>query len=438
MRQKILVSCIACGLLFSPLVKADETIDKLREFVSTTGFDAAYAMADQHQEQFGEPLFDLYYGIAAIETSHTSEGVLALERYRMSAPTDHQATLYLARGYLLLGEAARARAELENILGLGVLAPELTEAAKTLLDVARMQEANTMGGARAYIEAGVGSDSNVNGGIGGSVVSLPVFGQVVLPNNVTETGDLFSQFAAGAQGSRAIEPGLSVFGTVDFNTRFHTHDHIYDQSNLGGNIGLALNRAGTLWRASASYQTLWMDDGRYRSVTGLAGEWGRSLNSRDMVNAFVQYARFDYTAMGGDARDSDFYGVGIGYRKLFTGAMRPTLNVSLTWGDERNDRHRSDYSRELLGISGTFSIRVLPLLTLSATVFHQESNHDSADPLLGVTRRDRFDHLALGATYLLDRNLSLRGEVAYTDNRSNIPLYAYDRLQAALKLRYEF
>lgn len=437
MKLKILAGCLACGLLFSQFVRADEAGDPLRELIASGRFDAAYEVAERHQERLGEPGFDILYGLAAIETGRASEGVLALERYRMAAPRDSQAALHLARGYLLLGEAVRARTELEALLGAG-LAPDLAEMANALLDVARMQESAIAGGSRGYVEAGLGSDSNVNGGVSGAVVTLPVFGQITLPGTTAKTGDTFAQAAAGVQGTRFIEPGLAVFGAVDFNARALAHDSDYDQSVLGGNVGVSLNRAGTIWRATASHQTLWLDGNRYRSVTGLAGDWATGIYPGGMVNAFLQYARFEYGDLGAGQRDADFYGVGAGYRKIFTGALRPTLNFSLTLGGERNDRGHPEYSRSLWGMSGSFSVRPLPRLTLAATILHQESDYDASDPLLLVTRHDRYDSLSLGATYLLDRQLSLRGEIIYADNRSNIPLYAYDRLQGLVKLRYEF
>lgn len=423
--------------LASMPASAGFSIDDLRQQVASGQYDAAYANAHQHGDRLGEPEFDLLYGIAAIETGKGGDGVLALERYRLSNPQDAQVTLYLARGYLLLGEAVRARAELEALLK-EVTQGELADAARSLLEATRSHESAVAGGARYYVEGGLGTDSNVNGGVGASVVSLPVFGLVALPSAATKTGDGFTHLAAGAQLSKSLEPGLSIFGGIDFTSRLHLNDRAFDQNNLGGNLGAVLNRGGTLWRATLSQSTLWLDDARYRSVNGMAGEWATSVNPNGMVNAFVQYARFDYGAAGAGARDADFYGIGAGYRHRFLGSLRPTLALAVTLGDERNDRARPDFSRKLAGITGTFSIQPLPRLNLSASLMHQDSDYQANDPLLAVTRRDRFGNLTLGATYLIDRRMSLRGEIAYTDNRSNIPLYAYDRVSGAVKLRYEF
>ncbi len=425
-----------CCIAFCSSAWADDLLEDLRQKVAAGAFDAAYAAARQNDERMGDAEFDLLFGIAAIETGRGGEGVLALERSRLAYPRDAQVALHLARGYLILGEATRARAELEALLA-DAPDDETAAAARILLETARTRESAAAGGARLYAEAGIGVDSNVNGGVGASVVTLPVFGQVVLPTSVTKTGDTFTHLAAGAQGTRTMEPGLAVFGGVDFNTRLHANDYAFDQRGLGGHAGVSLNRGGTLWRATASHHTLWLENDRYRGVTGLAGEWATDLHPGGMLNAFLQYARFEYGASGAGVRDADFYGIGAGYRRMFGGAMRPTLALALTYGDERNDRNRPDFSRELWGISAGFSFMPAPRWNLSATLMHQESGYQANDPLLGVTRDDRYGSLALGATYLADQRLSLRGEIGYIDNQSNIPLYKYDRANGMLKLRYE-
>lgn len=432
-------SKLALALCFaaSSVAWADDTVGALRQKVVAGDYDAAMALARQHGDRFGDAEFDLWYGIAAIESGRGGEGVLALERYRMANPQDGQATLHLARGYLILGEAVRARAELDALLKDNPTG-DIADAARALLDAARAQESAAGGGARLYVEGGIGVDSNVNGGVGNAVVTLPVFGQVALPTAATKTGDTFTHIAAGAQASKTLEPGLSLFGGVDFNSRLHVTDKNFDQNGLGGNVGLALNQGGTMWRATLSHHTLWLENDRYRSVNGLAGEWATAVHPGGMLNAFVQYARFDYGAAGTGVRDADFYGIGAGYRQTFAGAMRPTLGVALTYGDERNGQGRPDYSRKLKGITGTFSLLLQPRLSFSASLMHQESDYQADDPLLAATRHDRFDNLTLGVTYLIDKQLSLRGEIGYTDNRSNIQLYAYDRAQGMVKLRYEF
>ena len=58
--------------------------------------------------------------------------------------------------------------------------------------------------------------------------------------------------------------------------------------------------------------------------------------------------------------------------------------------------------------------------------------------ILGVARRDKYYAADAAVSYLLTRNLSVRGEAMWSKNRSNIELFTYPREIYAVKLRYEF
>ena len=75
----------------------------------------AYALGRNTPEALGDPAFDFYFGIAATDSGHAGEGVLALERYMLNFPDNANARLELARAYFTLGEDARAREEFENV-----------------------------------------------------------------------------------------------------------------------------------------------------------------------------------------------------------------------------------------------------------------------------------------------------------------------------------
>ena len=84
----------------------------LQELIRLQGesANAAFSYAQKHRaEQEGDPDFDFYYGVAAIDTGNVSQGVFALERVLAVQPNNHAARLELARGYFILEEYARAR-----------------------------------------------------------------------------------------------------------------------------------------------------------------------------------------------------------------------------------------------------------------------------------------------------------------------------------------
>ena len=69
---------------------------------------------------------------------------------------------------------------------------------------------------------------------------------------------------------------------------------------------------------------------------------------------------------------------------------------------------------------------------------YMQNDYQGVNFLAGVARRDSYQAFNGVASYLINRNLSIRGEVSTARNSSNINLYAFPREVAMIKLRYEF
>ena len=72
--------------------------------------------------------------------------------------------------------------------------------AEKAMDAIRARESRYKTTAGFFAEAGVGYDTNVNGGVGSPNLTLPVFGAVTLQTG-TKTADSFGHLAAGDAGS---------------------------------------------------------------------------------------------------------------------------------------------------------------------------------------------------------------------------------------------
>ena len=418
-----------------PLTVCSAPADEVKVLLEQGNAAEAYALAKKHPDQLGSPGFDLYFGIAAIDTGHAGEGVLALERYIANFPGNQAARLELARGYFVLGDDARAREEFDAVLKTD---PPATVQAniQRFMDAIRARESRYQTTASFYLEAGIGVDSNVNAGVGSPNVTLPVFGPVTLLSGV-KTGDTFSHFAAGGNVIHPVAPGVALFGSANAELKFNQTDSAFDQSNVGIAGGVSYLQDKNLWRATVSHSGLWVENDRFRSVTGLAGEVHHQLDELQMVNGVIQYAELDYPGAN-SVRDAHFYGLGIGYRKAFVGALQPLLSAALNYGQEDNRRGRPDLGRNLYGGRITLALTPAPGWALAVSGTYQESRYDGPDILLGVVRKDAYYGLDLTISYAITRNWSVRGEYQYVNNNSNLALFEYDRNLFAVKLRYEF
>ena len=90
--------------------------EELRTLIDAGKPEEAYRLGRATPERLGDPAFDFSYGIAAVNSGHAAEGVLALERVLLRFPDNDAARVELARGYFILGEDARAREEFEAAL----------------------------------------------------------------------------------------------------------------------------------------------------------------------------------------------------------------------------------------------------------------------------------------------------------------------------------
>lgn len=409
--------------------------DEVKTLLDQGDAAAAYALAKKHPNELGNPAFDLYFGVAAIDSGHAGEGVLALERYIANFPANHAARLELARGYFVLGDDVRAREEFDAVLNTNPPA-EVQANVQRFMDAIRARESRYQTTAGYYLEAGVGVDSNVNAGASSASVTLPVFGPVTLLSGV-QNGDAFTHLAAGGNVSHPVAPGLALFGSANAELKFNHNDSEFDLANLGIAGGLSYLQGKNLWRGTLSHGGLWIENDRFRSVTALAGEIHHQLDELQAVNAVLQYADLDHPGAN-SVRDADFYNLGVGYRRAFVGALQPLLSVSLNYGEEDNRSGRPDLGRDLAGGRIALALTPAPKWALTVGATYLQSNYHGPDIVLGVTRKDTYYGADVIGSYAINRNWSVRGEYVYIRNDSNIALYEYDRHVVAVKLRYEF
>ena len=112
---------VALSILLPFKTHAAETfnLQHLQSLFASYKRQAAYDYATQFVKQMeGDPYFDYFYGVSAIDTGHASQGVFALERVLLFHPKDHVVRLELARGYFILEEYARSRQEFEKVLAI--------------------------------------------------------------------------------------------------------------------------------------------------------------------------------------------------------------------------------------------------------------------------------------------------------------------------------
>jgi tetratricopeptide (TPR) repeat protein len=409
--------------------------DEVKALLDQNKAAEAYALGKRNPDQLGNPEFDFYYGVAAVDAGHAGEGVLALERYVANFPDNQAARLELARAYFVLGDNARAREEFDNVQKSNP-PPNVQANIQRFMDAIRARESayQTTGG--FYAEMGVGHDSNVNAGVSNPNVNLPIFGAVTLQSGVKIRDD-FATLGIGGNVSYPVAPGIALFASGNIDTKMDRHQTSFDQDNINAVGGMSFLRDKNLYRVSGIYNELAVGHDWYRQFMGVAGEVNHQLDEFQMLGASIQIGDLRY-AGANEPRNADLWAVAGTYRKAFIGSWQPLLTISPTYGEEHNTRSRPDLGRRFYGGRVALAVTPMPKWSLAVGGTYQKSNYDAGDPLLGVSRSDQFYSVDAALNYAIDRNWSVRGEYQHYKNTSSIPLFEFTRDVYALKLRYEF
>ena len=385
---------IFCGLALTfaqALIAAPA--DDIKALVEKGDAKGAYEFGKKHPGELGNPAFDFYFGVAAIDSGHAGEGVLALERYVVNFPDNFNARLELARGYFVMGDDQRARDEFNEVLKAKPPAAVVANIER-FLDALRSRESTYRTTAGLFAEAGFGYDTNANGGVSGSNINLPVFGNVVVGPAGVKTDTKFTWLAVGGQISHPLSPGLAVFGggQLDWKLNSTAGAEQFDQNNIAINGGVSYFKDKNFYRLTASRAEVSVDYTRFRDVNSLSGEWLHQLDELQTISPFVQLAEFHYTG-NNKPRDAEFYAAGIGYRKAFIGNMQPLFTASVNIGKEHNTEGRPDLGREIYGGRIALAITPAPKWAISVGGTYQNSRYEGPDVLLATTRKD--DYLSL-------------------------------------------
>ena len=430
-------SAVFCLVAALPIPGYAAVADDVKSLLEQGKSKEAYELGRQHPEQLGDPVFDFFFGVAAIDAGNAGEGVLALERYIINFPGNTSARLELARGYYVLGEDSRANEEFREVLKTNP--PAAVKAnIQRYLDAIRARESRYKTSGAAFVEAGFGYDSNVNAGVDNANITLPVFGTVTLAAAGVKAHSRFEYFAVGGQLSQPVVPGITVFGGGSFDTKFNNQANQFDQRNLNLNAGLTYLRNKNFYRFSGSYSRVDVDNDLFRDAPGATGEWFYQYDELQTFNTYLQYAHLKYEGTN-SVRDSDFYSGGLGYRKAFIGKWQPLLTLGANYAREDNIAGgREDLSRDIYGGRIAFGVTPFPKWAVSIGGAYQRSLYRAPDLFLATIRRDSYYSGDAAISYAFTPNLSVRAEYLYSKNDSNLALFEYRKEVAAFKFRYDF
>jgi tetratricopeptide (TPR) repeat protein len=432
------IAAVALGLAWAGAWSAP--LDDLRRQVDAGQFEQALATVQANTQLIGDVHFDFLYGVAAINGGRVAEGLLALERHLAAVPANDRARLELAKGYFLLGEYTRARAEFEFVLRYNPPAGVRSSIDGYLQAMQLRESADRRASARFYAEVGMGHDSNVNGGTYRDElqVSFQPTPLVLSGTPSFKVPDNFGQVTLGGQQLMRVTNRTSVFAGGDLDYRENFNAHAYDLSTAGLYAGLTQLSGNTLWRLTLGSSELRVGGKRYRDTASANLDANLTLAENLTLVAFAQYGELRH-AQSDEQQDARSTTFGLNLTRAWPDAAgAPAIGARLSYTQDQNLQLRTDLSRRmpLLRVFGSVSPLERLRLSLGVTALHQK--YQAEEIAFGGLRADDTLSVDLAANVTVDTRWSLRADFAWSDNRSNHDLYDSRRGSGSLKLRYQY
>ncbi len=444
MKKRLLLS-----LLILPLTcYADIDIQKLQQLIDTGNSTQAYDYASSERANYeGDPVFDYYYGIAAIDSGNASEGVFALERVVLIQAENHAARLELARGYFILEEYARSRQEFETVLGFQP-PPTVRARIDNYLSVIRLREGRYNTTTNSFVELGLGNDSNVNSGPESANAFSqylgfdPIFGTTSVSASSVKQDDSFYDLTANFNIQSPVATGYSLLGSVTGNLRTHSNASEFDTSTLTAKGGLQILQGNNTYLANLTLQKFNLDGASYRDLIGINTTWKRKLTQQLTVNAALQYATSDFD--GQPFRNASTTTLSGGLSNSFQTTLNPVVYINLYLANDSADENSAnarakterDYFGMRLGTVLSTSARTSTHLSLS----YQQSEYGGLDNSLTIplVREDDYLNLLVDVNWLIQKRWKLIAQLSSTRNSSTLDTGDYTRNQLTVTARYDF
>ena len=421
---------------------ADLDISKAEALMKQGKAAEAYALLEPFEfQQAGNVKFDYLLGVAALDSGKADKATIAFERVLAVDPNFAGARVDMGRAYYQLGDFTRARVEFET-----VLTQNPPPSAKKLIDnylalISKQEEAKKTV-STAYVEGTVGHDSNINFATSNSSIAVPALGNLVfvLDRTGVKTSDSYMGVNMGSEISHQANPGLGFFAGVELRNRVNNAHDRFDAVSVDARAGVAMGGAANSLRLGMLAGTYDLDGRNNRNTSGLNAEWRYLINPANQVSAFGQHTRYRFEqSINVNDFDQSLYGAN--WLRVFNDG-KGVIFASLFAGHERAPL-RADGGKDFNGLRLGGQVQLNAKTELFAGIGTQASKYDLANAAFSTAtesriRDDKQFDASIGINWHYDKAWTVRPQVSYMRNNSNIPLYEFDRTDVSVSIRRDF
>lgn len=437
--RSLTLGATALGLVLSLATPAHAEIDApvaqaLELHRAGKAEDAYQLLLPLADQRAGDPDFDYALGLAAADSGHHGEAILAFQRVLARNPHSAEARAEIARVYALSGDVDTARAQFDTVLQDPSLPDPVRQRFTRMVRDYDKQIAGGGSDVTGFLDVSGGYDSNVNTATDLTQITIPlfaVFGPGTLGPGSRAANDGFYEVQGGVSAVGAIGRQDRVFGSALGSYRGNFEVPGFDQGSATGTVGVAhsFGNRDTL-SVSAQAQQFWLGGNSFRQAFGTIVQYTHLLDGGRALSFSGQAFRFNFD--GQPLLDAGRFALAVSYAER-------NLVASLSGGKEETIRQAGDaQSNSFLDASIGIEKPVAAKLAFVGGVAANLRRYDAPDILFMTKRHDQRVDVSAGLKYLLADNVYVRPRVTYSRNFSNIALYDFDRWTASIGVRFEF
>ncbi len=426
-------------IAFSSLTYAvqDSVVAEASKLIAKRDFNAAYLLLEPlESERAGDIDYDYLLGVAGVESGNTTRGAFALERVLALDPGNKDARAEMAKAHFILGEIDASKAEFNNVLKQNPDAQTKKTIDKLLNAIDKIEGTTTT--FAAYLDAGLGWDSNVSSAPGLNTVAVPLFGGALLDlgSSGKEKSDEFGTLAAGVSVRHPFTLHLSAFGSASANVKNNFSEE-FDTRGLDFNAGLQYKYAKSSYSIAFQNNNFYLDGETFRRAYGATAQWLHNINEYNQAGLFMQYSRLNFVQ--NSTRDADRTIVGVNAGHVFKAKFTPVLFASLYGGSEKvRDNTFSFLDQDIVGVRLGGQLNFNTRWQMFGSLAVELRDNDELDPIFLKKRQDKQYDASIGLNFIPAPSWLVKPQISYSDNVSNIDLNEFDRKIISINVRKDF
>jgi tetratricopeptide (TPR) repeat protein len=416
-----------------PAVAAPDSLATIKELVAQGQFQRAYEQATASEARYeGDPEFDFYYGMAALETGYYPEAIFAFERVVFAQPSNLRVRLELGRAHFLSGNYPAAQREFRRVLTQDPPATVRANINNFLerIEIAQRQQRREIAG---WLDARLGNDTNINSATSDATIDTPL-GSFDLVQDGRSQKDEFARVEVGGRWKEPLTKDSSYDVSASWRQKNNFSTDAFDLGVGVVEAGYGRTLENGRYRIGVRLQNVTLDGTRFQNGYGLTGSWDLSIAQNWILSLTGALTTLRYR--DNHLRDTDQY---LGSATLIRpqGNFMHTLSVYGAAEPARDDGRGEHNGRNFYGM--LYGVQYLsdtwqPYLRLGV----QDVGHVEDHPVFAKEREDLTLTATVGGRYTLWEGLEVTGEATWTDVDSNLEIFEYNRFLVEFGLRQSF